>query len=552
MKATSALPGLALALSAAWAAGQDPDCPPHPHYLAPAEGDGLLCGTAQERSGLHGEHSAEAAARAIVTIPPETIQNMGVRTERAASARFGAGIRSYGLIAENARRTHAVSSRVAGWIEALEITAVGDQVGAGDLLFTLYSPDLISAQQDYLAALAAGVEGRIRSSAGRLRALGAGTKALEQIRAERRKLEQFPFYAEAEGIVRELMVRQGSYVRPGMQVATIQDYRSVWVEASVAEKDLRFLSQGGKATVTFPNLGGIERAARIDYIHPTIELDSRTARVRLVLGNADGLLKPGAYADVLFETAIEKRLSIPSEAVLKSSAGSFVVVALGGGRFQSRMIRTGIHHRGRSEVVHGLEDGDEVVVSSQFLIDSESALRESFRKLQKAQAPLALLEVDEAQQAALDHLVDAALYLHDAQTAPFDVEPGMLAFALQLNRRLQPAFRGTKLHFVLQDAEQALAAAQEAMTQAEARQALAALAAALRPWIVDGQPQYYKAQGLRLYLDHGSGHYWLQTEGGMRHPYGPGHAVPIALPDAPADAKMPPIAAPAGGGHAHH
>lgn len=552
MKATSALPlGLALAFGMACALAQEPACPPHPHYLAPAAGE-LLCGTAQEHGDLHGGRPDEAAARAVVTIPPETIQNMGVRTERAASARFGAGIRSYGLIAENARRTHAVSSRVAGWVETLEITAVGDRVGVGDLLFALYSPDLISAQQDYLAALAAGVEGRIRSSAERLRALGAGTKALEQIRAERRKLEPFPFHAEAGGVVRELMVHQGSYVRPGMQLAAIQDYRSVWVEASVAEKDLQFLSQGGKATVTFPNLGSLERAARIDYIHPTIDLDSRTGQVRLVLGNADGLLKPGAYADVLFETAIEKRLSIPSEAILKSSTGSFVVVALGGGRFQSRQIRTGIRHQGRTEVVRGLEDGDEVVVSSQFLIDSESALRESFRKLQQAQMPLALLEVGAMQQAALDHLIDAALYLHDAQTAPFEVEPGMLAFALQLARRLQPAFQGTKLHFVLQDAEQALAAAQQAMTQAEAQEALAALAAALRPWIVDGRPQHYKAQGLQLYLDHGTGQYWLQTEGGARHPYGAGHAVPVPLPDAPADAEMPPVEAPAGGGHAHH
>ncbi len=333
-----------------------------------------------QSSGMEPELSA---AKATVVIPPETIQSIGVRTENAALASFGTNIRSYGLVTENVRNAYAISSRVAGWIEGLKITAVGDEVGKGDLLFTLYSPDLISAQQDYLAAIAAGNKRRINSSEKRLQSLGVGNKAREQIAAERRKLEQLPFYAETSGTVSHLMVNKGSYVTPGMQIASIQDYRSVWIEVSVAEKDLQFLEKGGKATVTFPNLGNVERIARIDYIYPTIDLDSRTGQVRLVLDNRDGTLKPGAYTDVLFETNVEKRLSIPSEAILKSSEGDFVIVALGEGRFRPQKIHTGIHDKGRTEVVHGLREGEKIVVSSQFLIDSESALRESFRKLQK-------------------------------------------------------------------------------------------------------------------------------------------------------------------------
>lgn len=326
-----------------------------------------------------------ATAEAAVVIPPETIQSIGVRTENATLASFGTPIRSYGLVTENARSAYVISSRVAGWIEDLKITAVGDEIKKGGLLFTLYSPDLISAQKDYLAALTAGNKGRISSSAKRLQSLGVGKKALEQVVAERQKLEQLPFYAETSGTVSQLMVNKGSYVTPGMQIANIQDYRSVWIEVSVAEKDLQFLEKGGAAVVTFPNLGNVERTAQIDYIYPTIDLDSRTGQVRLVLDNRDGTLKPGAYTDVLFETNVEKRLSIPSEAILKSSEGDFVIVVLGEGRFRPQKIHTGIHNKGRTEVVHGLREGEKIVVSSQFLIDSESALRESFRKLEKMQ-----------------------------------------------------------------------------------------------------------------------------------------------------------------------
>jgi len=505
-----------------------------------------------ESGPTNGMESDLAAAKASVVIAPETIQSIGVRTENAALASFGTNIRSYGLVTENVRNTYVISSRVAGWIEDLEITAVGDEVRKGDLLFTLYSPDLISAQQDYLAAIAAGNKGRINSSAKRLQSLGVGEKALKQIKAERRKLEQLPFYAETTGTVSQLMANKGSYVTPGMQIANIQDYRSVWIEVSVAEKDLQFLEKGGKATVTFPNLGNVERIAQIDYIYPTIDLDSRTGQVRLVLGNRDGTLKPGAYTDVLFETHVEKRLSIPSEAILKSSEGDFVIVALGEGRFQSQRIQTGIHNKGRTEVVHGLEEGEKIVVSSQFLIDSESALRESFRKLQKVQTPLALLEVSKEQLAMLDQLVNAALHLHEAEIATLDPEPEILKSALRLNHQLLSEFRGTKLQFILEDSDKALAAALDAITKEEQRHALAGLVAALKSWVAEGQPKHYKDKGIRLYLDHGTGNYWLQSDGEMRHPYGEGHAVQVELPDEIKGVEPPVVTAPAGGGHAHH
>nr|VFJ88228.1 MAG: membrane fusion protein, Cu(I)/Ag(I) efflux system [Candidatus Kentron sp. LFY] len=519
-------------------ASQKYTCPMHPHYIADEMGSCPICGmdlvplsgdseTEGDEPAQDGE--ADTDARAAITISPETIQNIGVRTEDATVVRFGTNVRSYGLVKENVRNTHVISGRVAGWIEKLDITAVGDEVRRGDLLFTLYSPDLISAQQDYLAAIASGRKQRVHSSTKRLQSLGVGQKALKRIEAERRKLEHLPFYAETDGVVSHLMVSQGSYLEPGMRIATIQDYSSVWIEVSVAEKDLQFLEKNGKATVTFPNLGSMARTARIDYIYPTINPDSRTGQVRLVLDNPNGALKPGAYADVVFETKLDKRLGIPSEAILKSSEGDFVVVALGEGRFQPRKVATGIHNKGRTEIVRGLQDGETIVVSSQFLIDSESSLRESFRKLQKAQTPLASLKISRDQQAMLDHLVDAALYLHEAATGEYEPETEMLMPALQSSQHLLTKFRGTKLQFILQDAEKASMLAKEAFTVGERRQALARLVLALKPWITQGRPEYYKDNGVKLYLDHGSGHYWLQLEGEIAHPYGGGHVVEVEL-----------------------
>lgn len=548
---------LAFTVSPAWAEAQKYTCPMHPHYIATEMGTCPICGMdlvpvegdneAVEED--HGAHNDDA--RKVVTIAPEIIQNIGVRTENAAIASFGTDVRSYGLVTENVRLTHAISVRVAGWVEDLKITAVGDEVKKGDLLFTLYSPDLISAQQDYIAAIETGIERRINSSAKRLKSLGADEKAIAQIRSSRGKLERLPFYAETDGIVSHLMVNQGSYLKPGMQIATIQDYSSVWIEVSVAEKDLQFLAKDSEATVTFPNLGGIEPTARIDYIYPTIDEDSRTGKIRLVLENTDGALKPGAYADVNFETNIDKRLSIPSEAILKSSEGDFVVIALGGGKFQPQAVQTGIRNKGRTEITRGLKEGDKVVVSSQFMIDSESSLRESFRKLQKTQAPLALIEVTKDQQAMIDHLVDAALYLHEAQTSGFETDTRMLMPALKLNDHLLPKFRGTKLKFVLQDAEKALMGAKEAITDQERKQALAELVMALKPWITEGNPKHYKDKGVKLYLDHGTGYYWLQLDDKLAHPYGDGHAVEVELPDE-VDVEIPTATAPVGGAHAGH
>jgi membrane fusion protein, copper/silver efflux system len=427
--------------SNSFAEGTKYNCPMHPHYLAMEAGSCPICGmdlvplseAGSESSDVakpgerkilywvapmdsnykmdkpgkspmgmdlvpvYGEGEVVNNERVIVRISPETIQNIGVRTEKVKSAIFGDEVRSYGLVTENVRIQHAISSRISGWVEELKVTAIGDEVKKGEFIFSLYSPDLISAQQDYIAAISAKSKSRITSTALRLKSLGVQDKALAVIRKQRQKLDNIPFYAEADGVVSDLNIRQGTYVKSGMQLAVIQDYSTVWINVFIAEKDLGFLAHNMQAEVTFPNISNEARIASIDYIYPTIEEASRTGRVRLILDNKDGNLRPGSYADVSFETSSAKHLSIPLEAILKSSEGDHVVVDLGNGRFQSRIVKTGISNKGRIQIISGLKEGEIVVVSSQFLIDSESSLRESFRKMEKLQTSPSLLEVSNEQ-----------------------------------------------------------------------------------------------------------------------------------------------------------
>lgn len=513
-------------------------CPMHPHYIATEMGTCPICGMdlvpmETEETSNNNEKIKSKSERKAITISAETIQNMGVRTEKVQLTRFGVNVRSYGLVSENVRLKSQISSRISGWVEELTVKAVGDVVTKGDLLFKLYSPELISAQQDYVSALLSGSKGRISSSAKRLESLGVQKEFIQQLKKHRKKQENVPFYAQVNGIVSELMVNEGAYVKPGMQIATLQDYSSVWINVSVAEKDLEFLSKDSQAKVVFPNLGELTLMATIDYIYPTIDTKTRTGQVRLVLDNKEKKLKPGSYADVEFDTNIEKRLAVPSEAILKSSDGHHVVVSLGDGKFQSQKVTTGIQTKGRTEILSGLKQEDDVVVSSQFLIDSESALRESFRKLQKTQTPLSLLKITEDQLAMINHLLDAALYIHESLTTDVEFETKFLMPALKLNDHLIPQFRGTKLQFILEKAKKAILAARNSITDKDLGNELNNLVTALKPWLFEGKPEYYKEKGLKVYMDHGTSFLWLQLEGKVKNPYSSGHSMLQEWPNKP-------------------
>ncbi|MES9939408.1 MAG: efflux RND transporter periplasmic adaptor subunit [Candidatus Thiodiazotropha sp. 6PLUC2] len=498
-------------------------CPMHPHYIAEEMGSCPICGMdlVQLQSGpVLDEGGDQPNGRAVVTISPETIQNMGVRYSHAEMTRFGSRIRAYGVVAENERLRSEVSSRVPGWVETLGVTAVGDKVKRGDLLYRLFSPDLVTAQQDYLSALERNSEQRIASAAIRLEALGVSQSFIQRLRKQRKLVERVPFYASTGGTLSDLNVREGAYVRPGDTLAVVQDYSTVWINAAIAEKDLAKVTFDTPVEVILPNLPGRVIESRIDYIHPTVDSNSRTGTVRLAMSNEDGQLRPGAYADVLFEVGMDQRLAIADSALLIGEDGSYLVVSLGEGRFQPRRVSTGLSNGGFTELVEGVDSSDLIVVSGQFLIDSESALRESFQKLQRLKLTLDGLPLSQNQLAMVDHLIDAALYLHEAQVDGYDVTADQLQPAREIRDLLWADFGDTRLGPILDGASRAIEEAQQSRSESALLEALNRLVSELQPWVVSGRKEHYQKLGVQLYRNESDDRLWLQMAGQPLNPYG--------------------------------
>ena len=498
-------------------------CPMHPHYIASEMGSCPICGmdlVPLESSGDAAAVSAGDEKRQIVTIAAETVQNMGVRLAKVENTRFGRQIRAYGIVKENEKQQYVISSRIDGWIEKLNVRAVGDQVQKGAELYQIYSSELFVFQRDYLAARRAREKTRLRAMDIRLRSYGVQSKAISKLARSGKAMMQVPFYAQNSGVISKLGVSPGSFVKRGAMIAMIQDYSKVWLMVSVAEHDLGFLNKRSQVMVTFPTLKNKTAKATIDYIYPTVDAASRTGQVRLVIDNKDGRLRPGTYADVVFEVNSSQKLAVPTESLLNSENGRYVILSKGEGRFEPRSVKTGLVVGRHTEIIEGLKIGEDIVVSGQFLLDSESALHESFRKLQRLQTPLDLLTLDKSQMAMIDHLVDAALYLHEAQIDGYDVDAKFIEPARQIKNLLWPSFRHTQLAPVLKRAEKALTSAQEARSASQLHAASSELVKALRPWMVDGRPDYYKEKKLVLFEEKGEGRVWVQQGERPLNPYG--------------------------------
>lgn len=505
-------------------------CPMHPHYIADEFGACPICGMDLVKLEIGGGAmgATSAGERTVVSISPEMIQNMGVRLGKAEASVFGRQIRSYGIVQENERLVTEITARVEGWVEQLKVTAVGDEVQKGMPLFKLYSPRLITSQNDHI--LSRNSKNLAGGGLMQLRAFGVQKRALNQIKNIKKPLDLVPFYAERGGTVSELNLREGGYVKRGMLLARIQDYSSVWLIVGVVEKDLSFVGKETPALVTFPNLPGREVRAMVDYIYPTIDPKTRTGQVRLVIENPDGHIRPGSYADVDFEVGTDQRIAVPTESILKNGEGRHVVISLGQGRFQPRLIRTGLTAGGWTEVISGVKPGEDVVVSGQFLLDSESALRESFHKLQRLQLPLSLLKLDRNSFAMIEHLIDAALYIHEALVDGYDVDPAQLDAAISIKELMWPQYKDTQLSFVLDDATNVLKKTQEARTETELQTALQALTKALEPWIFQGAPTHYRDKQLAVFKDT-LDRKWLQIDGTPYNPYGREQAGRIPYPE---------------------
>ncbi len=322
----------------------------------------------------------EMGGKPVISISAENIQKMGVRTGKASMATLGGEIRATGIVMGNERKLWNVFTQVEGRIETLKYSAPGDTAKKGDVFYTLYSPELFALQNDYLAATEAGYKDLAAAARKRMKLLGVDERALKTLDKTGKAHEAMPFYVPADGILSSLEVRQGYYAQANEKIADIQNLSNVWVEAEVPEKDLQAIKEGDFATVSVSGSQEPVQAA-VDYIYPTIMPETRTGKVRLVLDNPDNMIKPSGYVTVQFATATSEKLTVPTSAILRDTAGNHVILSQGNGKFQTRSVRTGVTFGDRTEILDGLKEDEEIVTSSQFMIDSESSLRESLEKM---------------------------------------------------------------------------------------------------------------------------------------------------------------------------
>ncbi len=354
---------------------------------------------------------AEAEAQdGGVMISPQTVQNLGIRLAKVEMTSFTDRLSAVGRIEPDERRFYSVQPRIAGFVDRLLVRAVGDPVSKGQKIAEIYAPELLAAQHEYLALLdykdATIAEGLAQAAHGRLSLLGMTRDEIAAITRNRRATERFGVYAPSSGVVTGMSVREGAQLMTGASLMQIADLSSVWLVAEVPERDIMRLKPGAAAKVELRSLPGEVFAGEVNYIYPTLDEVSRTARVRVELTNRDGLLRPGIYGNVRLEGASRDALSVPSESVIATGLRKLVIVKQQSG-FMPVAVETGQEHDGRTEILTGLDAGETVVASGQFLIDSEASLSGVLARL--AQQPEAVTGMDAEDEHAGHDMTDMSL-----------------------------------------------------------------------------------------------------------------------------------------------
>lgn len=317
-----------------------------------------------------------------IRISPDVINNLGVRTASVQYKNLNNQIDTVGYVTYDEDKLVHIHPRVDGWIEKLYVTSVGSVVKKNQPLYDLYSPELVNAQEELLLALERQNKRLIKAAESRLVALQLPSKAIVQLKKLRKVQQSITFYAPQNGVVENLKIRSGFFVKPGATLMSIGDLSQVWVEAEVFERQAAQVHVGTKVTMRLDYLPGKEFDGKIDFIYPTLDAKTRTVKVRIRVDNQSGEFKPNMFAEVAIHTSNKgKALLIPKEALIRTGNQSRVVLALGGGSFKSIAVTVGRFDSDLVEILSGLSEGEEVVSSAQFLLDSESSKSSDFMRM---------------------------------------------------------------------------------------------------------------------------------------------------------------------------
>lgn len=318
-----------------------------------------------------------------ITVAPEVVNNLGVRTATVEHKALKSQIKTVGYVRYDEDQLVHVHPRVEGWIEKLYVKAAGDPVEKGQPLYDIYSPALVNAQEEYLLALDRKNRRLITAARDRLHALQLPKSTIDKVTKTRKVLQYITLYAPQTGVIDNLNIREGFYVKPGTTLMSVGTLDQVWVNAEIFERQAFGVSVGMPVTMMLDFLPGRRWRGQVDYIYPTLDSKTRTVKVRLRFDNPDKALKPNMFAQVTIDADNQSPgLLVPKEAVIRSGNSDRVVLALGEGRFKSVNVTLGRFDDTHFEILSGLNEGESIVVSAQFLLDSESGKTSDFKRME--------------------------------------------------------------------------------------------------------------------------------------------------------------------------
>ena len=331
-----------------------------------------------------------------VKIDPTVTQNIGVRVTKAVKKNLSRDITTVGRITFDETKLVTLHPKVEGWVDKLFVDKTGEEVEQNTMLLSFYSPQLVATQNEYLLALSNwqqlkdspyadirdGAKRLLDSSLDRLRFFDVAEHQIRRLQKTHKVRKNMHIHSPAAGVVTKISVREGAHVTPASELYQIADLSRVWVLADLYEYEIGWVKAADVAKLTIASLPGRVFTGHITYIYPYLDPKTRTNKVRIEFDNADGLLKPDMFGDVsITASSIKPGLYIPREAVLITGKKAHVFVQTEPGRFEPRTVKTGTSTEGLVEILEGVKDGELVVTSGQFLIDSESSIREAAAKM---------------------------------------------------------------------------------------------------------------------------------------------------------------------------
>lgn len=358
------------------------------YWVAPMDPDYRRDGPGKSPMGMdlvpvYAEDAAGSGDDDSIYVSPSVKHNLGVRTNEVQVRPLWRRVNATGYVGFDEDLISRLHMRTTGWVENVRVETVGERVQRGQLLYEFYAPEIHNAQKEYLQAKNAGPQSYLRAAREKLLALGVTSAQVEELDKRGTATRTIRVLAPQDGVITELRALEGMYLKPETEVISLADLSSVWILAEVFEAQADWVAKGQAAEARFEYMPGEVFSGTVDYVYPVLDPVTRTLKIRLRFDNAAGRLKPNMYAAVtLFGRTHQDALTIHRDALIRAEDNDRVIVDLGNGNFQAREVMTGIESGEWIQVIAGLEAGDRVVTSAQFMLDSEASLAGSFRRLE--------------------------------------------------------------------------------------------------------------------------------------------------------------------------